>query len=73
MSFGGFSVDDLPNSDLPEIAYRLTCIKEDLECVNDDFTQQEIYDRISMSAISIGDVLADLNAINRVLLGVVDA
>ena len=73
MSFGGFRVDDLPNSDLPEIAYRLTCVKEDLECVNDDYTRQEIYDRISMCAIVIGDVLADLNSINRVLMGVIDA
>ena len=73
MSFGGFSVEDLPDSDLPEIAYRLMCVKDDLECVNDDYTRQEIYDRISMCEITIGDVLADLNAINRVLRAVVGA
>ena len=65
--------DDLPTSDLPEIVHQLNCVKNGLEEVDDDYTQQEIYDRISMSAIIIDDLMKDLTAIERVMRAVVDA
>lgn len=64
--------DDLPTSDLSEIVHQLNQVKNDLEEVNDDWTRQEIYDRISMSAIIIDDVMKDLVAIERVMRAVVD-
>lgn len=63
--------NDLPTTDLHEIAYRLTEVKDKLEEVNDDYTRQEIYDRISMSAIIIADVLEGFTAIERVMKAVV--
>ena len=65
--------EELPTSDLPEIAHRLHAVKDGLEEVDDDFTRQEIYDRISMSAVVIGDVVKDILAIELVMRAVVDA
>jgi hypothetical protein len=65
--------DELPSSDLPEILYRLRDMKDRLEDVNDDYTRQEIYDRISISAIIIQDCINDLAAIERVMKAVLDA
>jgi hypothetical protein len=73
MSVKDMLTDELPSSDLPEIMYRLKDRKDRLEDVNDDYTRQEIYDRISMSAIIIQDCINDLAAIWRVMKAVVDA
>ena len=73
MSVKDFTLDELPGSDFHEIACRLADVKNGLEEVNDDYLRQEIYDRISMSAIIIADVIADLTAIERVIRAVVDA
>lgn len=73
MSVFDICQDRLPKSDFPEIVYRLTQEKNALEEVNDDYTRQEIYDRCSMTAIIIQDVIDDLVAIERVMKAVVDA
>lgn len=65
--------DELPGSDFHEIAGRLADVKNGLEEVDDDYTRQELYDRMSMSAIIIADVIADITAIERVMRAVVDA
>ena len=73
MSVKDIHPDDLPTSDLPEIVHRLGEVKNGLDEVNDDYSRQEIYDRISMSATIISNVMGDLMAIGRVLMGVVNA
>ena len=65
--------DDLPTTDLHEIACRLTEVKNRLEEVDDDYTRQEMYDCMGMTTIIINDVIEDLTAIERVMRAVVDA
>ena len=73
MSVKDLMQDDLPASDFHEIACRLADVRDGLEEVNDDYSRQEVYDRISMSAIIINDTIADITAIERVIRQVVDA
>ena len=73
MSVKDLVPDDLPGSDFHEIACRLADVRNGLEEVNDDYSRQEVYDRISMSAIIINDIIADITAIERVMRQVVDA
>lgn len=73
MSVKDILQDQLPASDFPEIVYRLTEVRKGLEEVDDDYSRQEVYDRISMSAIVIDDVISDIVAIERVMRAVVDA
>lgn len=73
MSVKDLMPDELPVSDLPEIAFRLAAVRDGLEEVNDDYSRQEVYDRISMSAIIINDIIVDITAIKRVMRQVVDA
>lgn len=73
MSVKDMMLDELPGSDFHEIAFRLADVRDRLEEVNDDYSRQEVYDRISMSAIIINDVIADITAIERVMRAVVDA
>lgn len=63
--------DELPSNDFHEIAYRLAKVRDDLEEVDDDYSRQEIYDRISTSATIINDVIADMSAIERVIQAVI--
>ena len=73
MSVKDILQDQLPASDFPEIVYRLRAVRKGLEEVDDDYSRQEVYDRISMSAIVIDDVISDIVAIERVMRAVVDA
>jgi len=64
--------NDLPTTDLHEMACRLAEVKDGLEEVNDDYTRQEVYDRMGMSTIVINDVIEGLTAVERVMRAVVD-
>ena len=74
MSVKDLMLDELPGSDFHEIACRLADVSNRLdEATNDDYSRQELYDCMSMSAIIINDVIADITAIERVMRAVVDA
>ena len=73
MSVKDLNHSELPASDFHEVAYRLNEVARELEEANDDWSRQEIYDRISMVAITIDDVIKDITAIERVMRAVVDA
>ena len=59
--------EDLPKSDLSEIAYRMDEVKQRLEEVSDDWSRQEMYDCIGYQASVLGELVRDLGDIERVL------
>jgi hypothetical protein len=65
--------DAPPKSDLPEVLYRLSKVMKMLEEINDDFTRNEIYERVEYVNDIIRDVRLDLFAIDRVLRAVTDS
>lgn len=73
MSVKDIYFDDLPENDFSEIVFRLSDVKTVLGDVDDDCTRQELYRRMRESAAVIGDVIADIEAIEKVMRAVVSA
>jgi uncharacterized protein YydD (DUF2326 family) len=73
MSVYDLQHDELPKSDIPEMAVRLTEAVNALDEIDDDFSRQEVYERNEYVMEIIKDVRSDLMAINIVLRRVTDS